>query len=302
MIFYPQLPKNKNRSDAPAGLLAEMAKDDKPGGLLGQFDDEQKQRQEPGGLLDAVGRLFDPRPAALAAANLILDLSPTHIRPTIDPITRETNWAPILQGAGKFLSENMGLPGGMGMGLPGPTASAPVTSLMRSMPMPGTQLARPWSVESPEFPGVFSESDNPEEGRRRSREQAALIDALKRGEGDVSFGQLSKKKFDAINAIREANGIPLLTSPELTVPSNVVRKLVNKRMLAEGMSADEVADTIYSAFHNTRSRVMPSKYSHIQQIMRPGERLSNFGFVGQSSKDETPVVKSGYKKPTKDAQ
>lgn len=241
--------------------------------------------------LGTVAQTFDPRAAARFLGGFLTN--PSGVTLGRETGTGAIDWLRYAANMGRYLSDHMPLPGSP------PTRPPTVGAVLSDARYLRLPVLPPWTVDASEFAGVLSESDTPDKDRRRSPEQQALIDALKSGGGDVSFGRLSKAKFDAINALREANGINALTRRELTVPSNVVKKLVDRRILQGKMSPDEVADVLYSAFHNSRARVFPTRFEHIQQLIRPGERLSNVGFIGQSPRDPNPVVKSGYKKPTR---
>lgn len=132
-------------------------------------------------------------------------------------------------------------------------------------------------------------------GNKRTDIQRNLSEALQQQDfKDVNFGTLSKAKLSKINEIREVLKQPILQHNELVIPGNVVRKMYEKRMLSDGMSADEVADVLFSIFHGGKTKVTTSKHDHIQTLVNGRDKLSHLGFIGMSNAEIT-VVKSGQK-------
>lgn len=111
----------------------------------------------------------------------------------------------------------------------------------------------------------------------------------------IDFGILRKEKVDALNKIRQENGVDLLSKRRLKIPANVVKHLQERRMITDGMKADDVADMLISAFHSPQGVVDRSKYPHIQAMINPKEKISDIGFVGVNPTDGEIVVKSAYK-------
>jgi len=73
------------------------------------------------------------------------------------------------------------------------------------------------------------------------------------------------------------------------------------------MTPEYVADVAYSALHNTKSRILPSQYNHIQRIAKTGDPLSAQSFIGNhggsvSAKSVFPTkttkIKSAVDGPT----
>ena len=109
---------------------------------------------------------------------------------------------------------------------------------------------------------------------------------------DINFGTLSKSKFDKINEIRGGLGVEVLTDRNLVIPANVVKKLFDKRMVQDGMSADEVADLVHSLFHSRKTKITGSKHKHIQTMLNMRDELSRIGFISSNPSSNETVVKS----------
>lgn len=84
---------------------------------------------------------------------------------------------------------------------------------------------------------------------------------------DVSFGKLSDGYKDKLNFIRREDGLPLIENDELIIPANVVKKLREKRILHDEMTADQVADMLSDVFHKQGNVVARTKENHIQAIV-----------------------------------
>lgn len=117
---------------------------------------------------------------------------------------------------------------------------------------------------------------------------------------DINFGTLSKSKFDKINEIRDGLGVEVLTDRNLVIPKNVVKKLYEKRMVQDGMSADEVADLVHSLFHSRKTKITGSKHKHIQTMLNMRDELSRVGFISSNPANNETVVKSARIGRTKD--
>lgn len=132
-----------------------------------------------------------------------------------------------------------------------------------------------------------------------STAQQKLSDALKNKEFEnISFGNLSKPHFKEVNKLRQKNGVEPLTDRELIIPANVARKLFDKRIVQEGMSADELVDMLNSVFHGKKSKVLGSRFDHIQSLTNTRGKTSSIGFIGKNPKNGETVIKSGYKTTT----
>lgn len=148
-------PAPDTASDAP--------EEEKPRGLIGwiqRFEREDEEAAPPQGLTGWMLRSEDERDLGRALAPLAVPgmyvakslhdaaqsplgrfvggvlANPSGVAPpTIDPVTGELNLRRYAENSGHFLSGNMPLPDGFGLGLP-PTASAPVTAMRRPLPAP----------------------------------------------------------------------------------------------------------------------------------------------------------------------
>jgi hypothetical protein len=137
-------------------------------------------------------------------------------------------------------------------------------------------------------------------GRESVAAWKALRDALlSSNTGDIAFGQLSKKKFDQINQVRQGLGVPLLTSRELIIPGRIVDKLREKRIGLDGKTADQVADLVYSVFHSGDSKVLPTRFDDTQRLLKAEPDLSSVGFVSQNPVSGETIIRSAYDKKTR---
>ena len=135
----------------------------------------------------------------------------------------------------------------------------------------------------------------------RTQNQQNLSQALENQNfADINFGTLSKSKFDKINEIRGGLGVEVLTDRNLVLPKKVVKKLYDKRMVENGMSADQVADLVYSLFHSRKTKITGSKYKHIQTLINMREDLSRVGFISKNPSTKETVIKSARVGRTED--
>lgn len=114
---------------------------------------------------------------------------------------------------------------------------------------------------------------------------------------DVSFGKLSDGYKDKLNFIRREDGLPLIENDELIIPANVVKKLREKRILHDEMTADQVADMLSDVFHKQGNVVARTKYKHIQSIInvKKDDKKGELGFISIDPANGNTVVKSVYK-------
>lgn len=122
-----------------------------------------------------------------------------------------------------------------------------------------------------------------------------LVAALQDGDKiDVDFGKLRGDYKEALNAIRNKEGVQLIVDDNLVVPGNVVKKLHEKRMLQDGLSADRVAEILLNVFHNKADAASATRYPHIQALISLREELAQMGFIAIDPASGRPVVKSVY--------
>jgi len=220
-----------------------------------EFRPIENRQQEPVG--ESLSASDAPR---LSDTEIAPDASVRPPAPEIDPVVMAAELAPLRNdGAERMMAE----------------AAAPARA------EPQAQLT------------LFAKQDGP---TIRSAEHQRLSEALDRGEfGNVDFGRLSNEKLDRINEIRSRLGQDVLQDRRLVIPSNVVRKLYDQRVLRDGMAPGEVADMLVSVFHANKSQPTTSnRYPHIQALVNAREQLSNIGFIAANPKTGETVVKSAY--------
>lgn len=115
---------------------------------------------------------------------------------------------------------------------------------------------------------------------------------------DVNFGKLSEAKLQALNKIRQKEGVDLLENDNLVIPANVVRKLIDKRIIKDKMKPEEVADALIDVFHSDDIKMSPTKYKHIQAMLKIYDKISKIGFIGKNPENKDTVIKSLYKRDT----
>lgn len=62
-------------------------------------------------------------------------------------------------------------------------------------------------------------------------------------------------------------------------------------------SPDEVADLIFSVFHNSGARQRPTRVPHIAELFLPNENRVRVGYVSVNPATGETVIKSGYRNP-----
>lgn len=112
---------------------------------------------------------------------------------------------------------------------------------------------------------------------------------------DVNFGGLAPDKLKAANDILVSKGLDPIVDNNLKLHPNVLKKLREKRIDAEGMTPEQVADLAYSAIHNSRSKVLDAtgKSNSIRLVNTRKTDKANNAFVGQF--DGTGSIKSVYR-------
>jgi hypothetical protein len=128
----------------------------------------------------------------------------------------------------------------------------------------------------------------------------ALVQALENAEfTDVNFGRLRADYKEALNAIRTEEGVPLIQGDDLIIPANVVKKLYEKRMLQEGLSADRVAEILLNVFHREADFASSTRYRNIQAIVSLRQELADIGFISINPKTGETVIKTSFIVDTK---
>ena len=128
---------------------------------------------------------------------------------------------------------------------------------------------------------------------KRTQIQKNLARAIAEGTSEpVYFGKFRQKKLAQINALRKKNSQTPITSNEIYIYVGVILKLRDKRIYVDHLTPYQVADIAYSAVHNRKSRVLQSKYPHIQVVVKTKEGLSYLAFISEHK--TTVSLKSTY--------
>lgn len=97
----------------------------------------------------------------------------------------------------------------------------------------------------------------------------------------IYFGQLSDKKFKALNQKLTQSGFRPLQTNALYLHPSVVDKLIQKRIIQDGMTPDQVSDVAFSAIHNSKSKVFSTKAPHVKVLFKPiNAKTANSAYVG----------------------
>ncbi len=128
----------------------------------------------------------------------------------------------------------------------------------------------------------------------RRAQRRSLKEQLSRGNdfSEINFGKLNPRQAALINQIRTDTGQPLLRNGELILPKHVVQHLYERRVLNDGMSADEVADMVHSVLTSKKSRVAKGNQADSQKLIRVKESLSRIGIIGTSRKGQDVLITS----------
>ena len=76
----------------------------------------------------------------------------------------------------------------------------------------------------------------------------------------------------------------------------MVKKLFEKRIMKNGYTPEEVVRMLQRLFQEKGGKVSESNYHHIQQVSKPGEGLSDVGYISANPANNQTVIKSVYKK------
>ncbi|MBQ8482524.1 MAG: hypothetical protein IJ532_08340, partial [Alphaproteobacteria bacterium] len=122
-----------------------------------------------------------------------------------------------------------------------------------------------------------------------------LTKQLQRGNNfnDIYMGKVDKDKLNALNDIRKAEGSEYIPSSSVTIPKDRVQHIYERRIINNGYTPKDAADTIYDALFNPKSQIQPSKYQTLQKFESPS---SSRAIVGKIRNGDNIFVKTGYKK------
>ncbi|MBO6281123.1 MAG: hypothetical protein J6N49_01185, partial [Alphaproteobacteria bacterium] len=124
-----------------------------------------------------------------------------------------------------------------------------------------------------------------------------LINQLSNGNNfkDIRYRNISDDYRNILNDKRQDVNQPLMQNNRMYIPANVVRKLYNKRIINDGMTPEDVANSIDNAIYRPNSAVFQTKYNQNQALVNSAGNKLDMGFVSVNpSKPNQNVIKSDY--------
>ena len=98
-----------------------------------------------------------------------------------------------------------------------------------------------------------------------------------------------------LNNIRKNINQPQMQNNRIIIPANVVKKWYEKRIINDGMSPEELANSIDNSIYSPNSVVFNTKYGQNQAIVNSSGNKLDIGFVSVNpSKPTQNVIKSDY--------
>ena len=123
-----------------------------------------------------------------------------------------------------------------------------------------------------------------------------LLNQLQRGKDfrDVNLGYIAKKQLDEINNLRKLEGVSKIGSRKVSIPSDCIEHVFERRILNNGYKPQEVVDVLDNAIFRTE-KINPTRYKTLQELSNQGTRHTNSAIVGKIRDGEHIFVKTGYK-------
>ena len=112
---------------------------------------------------------------------------------------------------------------------------------------------------------------------------------------DVRYRNISDDYRSILNNKRQDVNQPLMQNNRMYIPANVVRKLYDKRIINDGMTPEDVANSIDNAIYSPNSAIFQTKYNQNQALVNSSGNKLDIGFVSVNpSKPNQNVIKSDY--------
>ncbi len=126
-------------------------------------------------------------------------------------------------------------------------------------------------------------------GRRILKKQ------LQRGNNfnDIYMGKVDKDKLNALNSVRRSEGAEFIPSRKVNIPKDRVQHIYEERIIGDGYTPKEAADTIYDAMFNPKSKIQASRYKTLQKFDSP---TPSRAIVGKIRDGDSIFIKTGYRK------
>ena len=124
-----------------------------------------------------------------------------------------------------------------------------------------------------------------------------LTNQLKRGNNfkDIRYRNISNELRDVLNQTRRNVNQSPLQNNRITIPANVVRKWYDKRIIHDGMTPEELADSVDNSIYNPNSIVFQTKYGQNQAVVNSSGNKLDIGFISVNpANSKQNVIKSDY--------
>ena len=131
----------------------------------------------------------------------------------------------------------------------------------------------------------------------RQNGRRSLINQLQRGNNfeDIRYSNITDSQMRQLNNIRKNINQPQMQNNRIIIPANVVKKWYEKRIINDGMSPEELANSIDNSIYSPNSVVFNTKYGQNQAIVNSSGNKLDIGFVSVNpSKPTQNVIKSDY--------
>lgn len=125
-----------------------------------------------------------------------------------------------------------------------------------------------------------------------------LIKQLERGRDfkDIKFGKIDEDKYNRLNQIRGDVDSELVKSRQVSVPADRVGHIHERRVINNGYTPKETANSIYDALFNKKSKIYPTRYDTLQEFVNEEVKPKNSVLVGKIRDGDGIFVKTGYMK------
>ena len=122
-----------------------------------------------------------------------------------------------------------------------------------------------------------------------------LTNQLQRGNNfkDIYMGKIDKDKLNTLNSVRRSEGAEFIPSRKVSIPKDRVQHIYEERIIGDGYTPKEAADTIYDAVFNPKSKIQASRYKTLQKFDSP---TPNRAIVGKIRDGNSIFIKTGYRK------
>ena len=122
-----------------------------------------------------------------------------------------------------------------------------------------------------------------------------LTNQLQRGNNfkDIYMGKIDRDKLNTLNSVRRSEGAEFIHSRKVNIPKDRVQHIYEERIIGDGYTPKEAADTIYDAVFNPKSKIQASRYKTLQKFDSP---TPNRAIVGKIRDGNSIFIKTGYRK------